>query len=153
MARSYTRYGGKIHIAGEIEKIGDFPAGEDDILPGMQVENVRDTDGAQKWKKQVTATDMQSAFIALEMVSLGIDRPYMKDEMMNVGRFRGGSVFLGFIPSGQDIALREPLQSEGGTGMFKSATANTAAANVAHFRAHEEKGAVLSTTRIAIEKL
>lgn len=153
MARSYTRYGGKIHIAGEIEKIGDFPAGEAGILPGMQVELVKDADGAQKWKKQVNAADVQSAFIALEMVSLGVDYAYNTDDIMNVGRFQGGSVFWGFIPSGQDIALREPLQSEGGTGMFKSATANTAAANVAHFRAHEEKGAVLATTRIAIEKL
>lgn len=153
MARPYTRYG-KIHIAGEIEKIGDFPAGEDDILPGMQVESFRDTDGAQKWRKQATDVNMQSAFIALEMVSLGVDYPYMKDDIMNVGRFQGGSIFWGFIPSGQDIALSEHLQSNGGgTGTFKTAAAETAAGNVAHFRAHEEIGAVLTRTRIAIEKL
>jgi hypothetical protein len=154
MGRPYKRYNGKIHIAGEIEKIGDFPAGEDNILPGHQVESYRDTDGAQKWRKQLTATDMQSCFIALEMVSLGVDKPYMKDDMMNVGRFQPGSIFWGFIPSGQDIAVSEHLQSNGGsTGMFKAATAETAAANVARFRAHEEIGAVLAATRCAIEVL
>lgn len=153
MAIPYTRYG-KIHIAGEMEKIGDFPAGEDGILPGMQVELVKAADDAQKWKKQVNTADVQSCFIALEMVSLGVDYAYNTDDIMNVGRFHGGSVFWGLIPSGQDIALREPLQSNGsGTGMFKTASDNTAATNVAHFRAHEEKGLVLTTTRIAIEKL
>lgn len=154
MAIPYTRYGGKIHIAGEMEKIGDFPAGEDNILPGHQVESFKDTDGAQKWRKQATDSAMQSAFIALEMVNLGVDKPYMKDDIMNVGRFHGGSIFWGFIPSGQDIALSEHLQSNGGgTGVFKVASAETAAANVAKFRAHEEKGLVLTTTRIAIEVL
>lgn len=152
MARPYTRYGGKIHIAGEIEKIGDFPAGEDNIIPGMQVESYRDTDGAQKWRKQATDSNMQSAFIALEMVSLGVDKLYMEDDIMNVGRFQPGSIFWGLIPSGQDIALSQHLQSNG-DGTFKAATAETAAANVARFRAHEEKGLVLATTRIAIEVL
>lgn len=152
MARAHTRYGGKIHIAGEIEKIGDFPAGEDDILPGHQVESFRDTDGAQKWRKQTTDANMQSCFVALEMVSLGIDKAYMKDDIMNVGRFQGGSIFLGHLNSGEDIALSEHLQSAG-DGTFKAATAETAAANVARFRAHEEVGLVLVPTRLAIEVL
>jgi hypothetical protein len=153
MSRPYQRYG-KVHIAGDVERIGDFPAGEDNILPGHQVESFRDTDGAQKWRKQATDSAMQSAFIALEMVNFGPDKPYMKDDNMIVARFQPGSIFWGFIPSGQDIAVSEHLQSNGGgTGMFKAASAETAAANVAKFRAHEEKGLVLATTRIAIEVL
>lgn len=152
MAIPYTRYG-KVHIAGDVERIGDFPSGEDGIKPGMLVESYRDTDGAQKWRKPTSATNMQSVFVALEMVSLGPDYAYNTDDNMIVGAFRPGSIFWGFIPSGQDIAVSEHLQSNGNDGMLKSATSDAASANVARFRAHEEIGAVLVTTRCAIEVL
>lgn len=76
------------------------------------------------------------------------------DDVIPIGDFptveflEPGDVFFGIIPSGQNIAMGDYLQSNG-DGKLKAATATTAAAGVARFQCVDvSPGAVTADTRV-----
>lgn len=144
---------------------GDGPGGESGmtvvndytasvpITPGMQIETFNDS-GVLKWRPQDAAADVQSRFFALEEMEWGkgVDDDYGVGDLVKAGHVHPGGTVWGLVPSGQDITIGDYLQSNG-DGTFKEATATTAAANVARFRALETLGTVTTLTRCRIEVL
>lgn len=138
---------------GGITYINTIPAGAT-IIPGMLIETF-DNGGVTNYRPQSAAADVSSPVIALEqvMMNLGVDDPYHVNDLVIAGALRQGSTFWGLIPSGQNIANQQSLQSNG-DGRLKAATATTAAANVARYKAMESSGgAVTVDTRIRVEVL
>lgn len=140
-----------VHIGGDYQKINDRVCGASSITPGMIVE-LFDDSGVDKWRPHSGATNMPTRYVALEKLGYGPDDAYAQDDLMLVAAYYPGGMFWGLLPSGQDISNAEPLQSNG-DGTLKSATANTAAANVAAYKAKEALGAITETTRCWVEVL
>lgn len=132
--------------------VNDFVAGAE-ITPGMLIETYDDA-GATKWRPHSTAADVQPVAVALEqiMLNLGVDDVYAIGDLVQAAILKPGSMFWGLLPSGQDIANQEFMQSNG-DGYLKSATATTAAANVARFKSHDSIGAITAVTRVRTEVL
>lgn len=131
--------------------VNDIPAGVA-ITPGMLIERYLDA-GVEKWRPATSAAGIQPKVVALEVPghNLGIDDPYQVGWNVAAWYLRTGYTFYGLLPSGQNIALADYLQSNG-DGMLKEATATTAAANVAHFQCIKVgPGAVTTTTRVRVE--
>lgn len=121
------------------------------ITPGMLVEQHADS-GELKWRPHDTDSEQVSLAVALNQPYLnkGIDDDYAIGDLVRVGWFAPGSTFYGIIPSGQDIAVGEYLQSNG-DGKLKTASATTATANVAKFQSLDAPGAVVADTRIRVQ--
>lgn len=129
------------------------------ITPGMLVENFKDTDNKLKWRPNSSATNMPTMAVAIEntMANRGVDVAYSIGDRALIHFFVPGEVFWGIVPSGQNIALGDMLQSNG-DGKLKAATAATAAANVARFQCVPNLngnggtgGAVTADTRIRVQ--
>lgn len=123
------------------------------LTPGMILETYDDA-GTTKLRPHSSATNLRSVTICLERVMLGegIDDTIPVGDLVEDLICYPGTTFYGLIPSGADISNEELLQSNG-DGMLKSATASTAAANVAWFKSKSAPGAVTQTTRIIVEVL
>jgi hypothetical protein len=139
-----------IHLAGPMTKVDEQVAGVA-ITPGYLVEMYDDSD-VLKWRPNASATEQATMAVALERVELNdtIDTAYAVGDAVKVGFLAPGSVFYGLIPSGQDIAVGELLQSNG-DGLLKTATATTATANVARFQSLDDTGAVTANTRLRVQ--
>ena len=120
------------------------------ITPGMLVEMAADS-SELKWKVNAAAADMQYHAVALNAPYLNdsISTAYATGDRVPVAFLTPGCVFYGIIPSGQDIAVGDHLQSNG-DGKMKEATATTAAASVAHFQSLDAPGAVTADTRLRV---
>lgn len=147
-----------IHLAGPLT----IAAGDDSdglgtnvasaaITPGYLVE-AHASGGDLKWRPHASATEQVSIAVALNQPELnkGIDDAYAAGDLVKVGWLAPGSVFYGVIPSGQDIAVGDFLQSNG-NGKLKEATATTAAANVAKFQSLDAPGSVTADTRVRVQ--
>lgn len=123
------------------------------ITPGMLIETY-DDNGVTKWRPHSGAAEMAPVTVALEqlMLNLGVDDNYEVGDLVQAASLRHGSMWWALVPSGQDIANQEFLQSNG-DGLLRSASATTAAAGVARFKAHEGLGAVTVRTRVRAEVL
>ena len=130
--------------------LDDTLACSEAVTPGMLVEMASDS-GTLKWKKNAAAADVQIKCVALNAPYLndGIETDYATDDRIPVAFLRPGCVFYGIIPSGQDIAVGDDLQSNG-DGKMKEATADTAAASVAHFQSLDAPGSVTVDTRLRV---
>lgn len=141
-----------IILAGTYELINDIVAGEA-ITPGQLVEKYSDG-GVIKWRKSTSATAVQNAHIAMDQPWLNktVDDACAAGDQIPVAILKPGGVFWGLIPSGQDIAIADYLQSNG-DGNLKEATATTAAASVAKYQALDAPGAVTELSRVRVEVL
>lgn len=141
-----------IWLGGPVTKLDDvdFPASAA-ITPGMLVE-IFDDAGNPKFRPNSAAAGQAALSVALERDELNdtIDTAYAIGDAVKVGYLAPGSTFLGLLPSGQDIAAGDPLQSNG-DGKLKVATATTAAANVFRFQALDSPGAVVVDTRVRVQ--
>lgn len=138
-----------IHIGGEYIIEPAYTCGATPITPGMVVETF-DDNGITKWRPHSTADGIQSRAVAVEQMGRGVDETYAADDLVIVHIYHTGGMFWGLLPSGQDIATAQGLQSNG-DGMLKASTATTAAANVVPYKSKEDTGAVTETTRIWVE--
>lgn len=137
---------------GGITYVNDFVAGVE-IRPGMEIESY-DDGGVTKWRPKSSATTVGAPAFALEqlMLNLGIDHLYAIGDLVQAGIMRHGSMVLALIPSGQNIANQDYLQSNG-DGMLKEATSTAAGDGVARYRSHDQLGAVTVLTRCRVEVL
>lgn len=132
--------------------INDIPAGVATIRPGMLIE-MYSKSGVNAFRPNSSATNMPALLVALEQVefNLGVDALYNTNDLVQAWNMESGNTFWGLIPSGQNIATADYLQSNG-DGTLKAATAATAAANVARFQALESSGgAVTVLTRLRVQ--
>jgi hypothetical protein len=121
------------------------------ITPGYLVELHSDS-GTLKARANASATNQPTLAVALNQPEQneGIDDAYAAGDLVKMGFLAPGSVFYGVIPSGQDIAVGDYLQSNG-DGKLKEATAVTATANVARFQSLDAPGAVTADTRLRVQ--
>ena len=141
-----------IAIAGNYVLVNDIPAAEA-ITPGMLITTKSDS-GTLKWYKHDTAADVQEPIVALEQDEMNktVDTAYAAGDLVKAANFSGGGIFWGLLPSGQNIAIGDYMQSNG-DGQLKEATATTAAAGVAKFKARKAVGAITAQTRVYAEVL
>lgn len=133
-----------------ITVVEDYTAGAE-ITPGMVIETYRDN-LTLKWRPFNTAGGMMADYIALERLENNntIDDPYGIGDLVKAAKLHNGSFFYGIVPSGEDIAIGDLLDVEG--GKLVEAADTTADANVVRFRALESIGAVTADTRLRAEK-
>lgn len=136
-----------IHLAGGYELINTHAAIET-LTPGMILELHNDS-GVPKWGVHDSADDNVAAFIALEQDELNktISDTYAAGDLVKVAHMKPGCVFLGIIPSGQNLAIGDLLQSNG-DGKLKAIGSGKA-----KFMALEASGAVTADTRLRVEVL
>lgn len=134
-----------IWLGGPRTELGDFAA-KAAVTPGHLVERVN-TAGVWQWQKHATAGGAGARSVATEqsMVNLTIEDNYAAGDLMEVSEGAGGSSFLMFIASGQNIAYGNKLESAG------DGTLRILAAGVAMFQALETKANVTALTRIRVE--
>lgn len=134
----------------ESKIINTYPAGEDAvILPGHLIEQFHHSTLGMAWRRNSSASNMVDKFIALPMdiATQGINTPYVIGDNLAAYPLTVGVVFLGLLPSAQNITQGDRLQSNG-DGSLKAASASTAAANVGFLKAQETTGAVNVLTRV-----
>lgn len=133
-----------------ITVIEDYTAGAE-ITPGMVIEPYRDG-LTMKWRPFNTAGGVVSPYVALERLEMNktIDDVYAIADLVKAAKLHNGSFIYAIVPSGEDIAIGDLLDVEG--GKLVEAAATTADANVVRFRALESIGAVTADTRLRAEK-
>ena len=141
----------KVLLAGRsvcIEENEHFAGVE--ITPGMIVEFYADT--TLKVKPHASADEIVTLAVALEQGELnqGLSDVYAIDDLVKVAFLPPGAVFYGLIPSGQDIAYGEFLQSNG-DGKLKTATGTTQSAPLGKFQSLDAPGAVTADTRLRVQ--
>lgn len=117
------------------------------ITPGMLLE-MHDDGGTRGWGVHDTADDpVVPVAVALEQIFMnqGVDDAYADGDLVYAGVLQPGSQFWAIIPSGQDIAIGDRLQSNG-DGKLKAA-----AGGDVRFVSHTDSGAVTVDTRIVVE--
>lgn len=102
-----------IHLGGPITRVNEYVAIES-ITPGMLLEGHNDS-GAFKWGVHDSADAAAQRVFALEQISLnkGVADPYAAGDLVEAAIFLPGSTVWAIIPSGQDIAMGDMLQSNG----------------------------------------
>jgi hypothetical protein len=138
-----------IHLGGPKVVVNEYVASAA-ITPGYLIELHSDS-GTLSWRKNASATEQVTIAVALDapMFNEGIDDDYADGDLVEAAYLQPGSVFYGLIPSGQDIAVGDFLQSNG-DGLLKEATATTATANVAKFQSLDAPGSVTAETRLRV---
>lgn len=130
--------------------VNDYLASEA-ITPGHLVE-LAASSGVLKWRKNASATNQPTLAVALnqEEMNKGVDDAYASGDLVEAHFLKPGDVWWALVPSGEDIAIGDLLQSNG-DGTLKEATAATATANVARFQALEALGAITVLTRCRVQ--
>lgn len=120
------------------------------ITPGMIIE-LHDNSGVAAWRPNASATEQVSLAVALDRPENNdtIDTDYEIGDTIKAAWLSPGAVIFALIPSGQDIAIVDYLQSNG-DGKLKEATATTATANVAKFQSLDAPGSVTIDTRLRV---
>lgn len=115
------------------------------LLPGQLLE--RNTDGTVG--KQSTAAANVPLLICLEREEMGqgVDGEYAIGDKVKIGFFGAGTVFSGYIASGQNLTIGQKVEANGAGG-FRALAAGTPLAV-----AREATGAVTTATRVAFESL
>lgn len=131
-------------------QVNDIVASET-IRPGMEIETFDDS-GTTKWRKKASATTVGSPVFALDQPFLnnGVDDDYVAGDLLLAGIMHKGSMVWALVPSGQDIANQDYLQSNG-DGYLKEATSTAAGDGVARYRSHDALGAITVLTRCRVE--
>lgn len=132
--------------------VGDLVASAA-ITPGMLVEKFSDA-GVLKVRANSSATEIPEMSVLLNNPerNQGIDDAVAALDLVDVWMLQVGDVFYGIVPSGQNIAVGDLLQSNG-DGKLKEATASTSDANLGKFRSLSALGAVTSDTRCRVERI
>lgn len=123
------------------------------ITPGHLIEPVpAQASDALTYRKNASASEILVLCVALEQshLNLGVDDAYASGDLVTACYLKTGDIFWGLLPSGQNIQVGEYLQSNG-DGTLKSASATTAAANVAKLQSLDNLGAVTSLTRVRVQ--
>jgi len=137
-----------IHLGGLKVEINEFAAIEA-ITPGMVLE-YRNDSGTLKFGVHDTADDPCYPIIALNQpeLNLTVSDAYAVYDLVKAAHMLPGATFWALIPSGQNIAPGDLLQSNG-DGKLKAL-----ASGVARFVALESSGgAVVADTRLRVEVL
>jgi len=136
----------------EHEIVNDLPVVAVGAKPGMFVEGYLAPGNIRAWRPHSDAARELSAFILLEqdIENLTVDSPYGSGDLAIVHPVRAGMTLWALLPSGQNIAAMDFLQSNG-DGRVKAASAVTAAANVARIQALEAIGPTTVDTRIRVQ--
>lgn len=136
-----------IHLGGHMTPLGEW-IGSETITPGDLLEFFDDS-GKMKLRKHSGAAEMPRTIIALEKLlhNKGVDDTYAAGEIVYAAELHKGSTWWARVPSGQDIAAGDALQSNG-NGMLRAADATTATAGVYAFQAENAIGLVAATTRV-----
>lgn len=123
------------------------------ITPGHLIKSYN-VAGVMSWKPNDSATDLAAPIVALSQPewNRGVDVQYAIGDVVSAWYMERGDCAWMFIASGQNITIGDALQSAG-DGTLKAATATTAAANVAKFKALETQANVTVLTRIRVEAL
>lgn len=140
-----------IILAGGEVVIDDILASEA-ITPGHLVELFSASAGVNKWRKNSSATNITPMFVAINQpeLNLGLETACAAGDLIPVAALEKGDIFYGLLPSGQNIANGDLLQSNG-DGTMKAATDAAAAANVAKFQALDNIGAITVQTRVRVQ--
>lgn len=133
-------------------QVNDIHAGAV-IRPGMEIETYDDS-GTTKWRPKGSATTVGIPAFALDMpfMNKGVDDDYAVGDLVLAGIMHTGSMVWALVPSGQDIANQDYLQSNG-DGYLKEATSTAAGDGVARYRSHDALGAITTLTRCRVEVL
>jgi hypothetical protein len=136
-----------IWLGGRRTEIGDLMASEA-IIPGMLVERFSSA-GVAKWRKHATAAGAAAAAIAtdMNMLNKGCDDACVASDLIEVSIGDKGSNWWMMVPSGQNLAAGDYLESNGDGYLRKYA------AGVRLFIALEDKNntAGPTATRIRVE--
>lgn len=137
-----------LHDRAKATLIDNIPLADNGALPGHFVEKFVNS-GVVSWRRVSSATNIPSKHILLEddLNNLNIDTTPLN---AYVACLAIGMTVYALVPSGADITNADYLQ-QNGDGRLKEATAITAAANVAHYRALETIGPVTVQTRLRVE--
>jgi hypothetical protein len=142
-----------IYLGGEIDsaRLTTNLKTAEAIKPGYLVEGVDAGSGVNEWQKNSSATEYPEMAVALNRpyLNLDFDTVVPLGDLVDVMHMRAGEPYLMWIPSGQDITNGDLLQSNG-DGLLKAATATTATANVARFRAIGNPGSVTVETSLRV---
>lgn len=139
-----------ICLAGECKPVADYPTSEI-ATPGHLAEMFNDS-GVLKWRKNTSDVNQPTLAVYLEQEELnkGVDDNYVANSLAKVWFMCPGNVFWALVPSGQNIAYGDYLQSNG-DGTLKEATDVTAAANVARFQSLDNLGEITALTRCRVQ--
>jgi hypothetical protein len=131
-----------IKLLGEPTQNEDGVAGEA-ITPGMLVS------GVTTIVKHASAAGITPVAIALEREEMGqdIDTDYAINDVVKVGVFPPGTRFLGWIASGQNLAIGAICESAG-DGTFRVRSSGHTLA-----KCLEATGAVVENTRVRFEAM
>ncbi len=121
-------------------------AASESITPGHLVERFNST-GVWRLRKHATAAAATAQMVATEksMSNGSIADTYAANDLVEASIGAGGSSFLMFIASGQNIVFGQTLESAG------DGTLRALASGVALFSALETKVSVTVLTRIRVE--
>lgn len=140
-----------IALAGNLHAItNDMGAGVA-IKPGMLIETYP-VSGAAMWRPSSNATNTPTMCVAIEQseMNLGIDDLYSANDLVKAWWLDAGAVFYGIVPSGQNIAVGDSLQSNG-DGKLKEASSLAASGGVVKFQSLDSPGLVNVDTRIRVQ--
>jgi hypothetical protein len=137
--------------------INDLPIVDTGALPGYMVEMFNDTSVTPNrlaWRKASAAAGQASMFVLLERDILNVElgAAYPSGELAQVAGLLIGTKWWGWVNSGQNITQGDYVQNNG-DGTMKSATATTAAANVAKNQSLDTLGAVTVPTRVTLRRI
>jgi hypothetical protein len=143
---SITRYPpNTVWLGGNRTEVNDLAAAEA-ITPGMLVERFNSS-GVIRFQAHSTSGGDGARAVATEqsMLNKGVDDNYAADDLIEVSIGARGATFWMMIPSGQNIAAGDLLESNGDGYLKKNAS------GVALFSALENKPNVTVVTRIRVE--
>jgi hypothetical protein len=138
------------------EIINDLPVIAVGAKPGMFVEGYLAAGNIPAWRPHSNAVNQFASFVLMEnegqFAEIGQtwDTVYNSGDNALVHPLRAGMKIWAILPSGQNIASMDLLQSNG-DGRLKAASAATAAANVARLQALEAIGPTTVDTRIRVQ--
>lgn len=117
------------------------------LLPGQLLE--RNSDGTVGKQSTAGITTRIPLLICLEREEMGqgVDGAYAVGDKVKVGYFGPGTVFSGYVASGQNLALGARVEANGAGGFRVLASGSPLAV------AREATGLVTTATRVAFEAL
>jgi len=141
----------KIRLHGETDHVENAYVAGVAITPGMLVE-MYNVGGSNRWRPCSSATNVITLAVALNQLfeNKTVDDPYAVGDLVAAWFLEPGCEFWGILPSGQNIANGDYLQSNG-DGKLKAATSSAASAGVARLQSLEAIGAVTADTRVRVQ--
>lgn len=105
---------GTIYLGGGVRTLVNDLATAEVLTPGMLVERFNNA-GTVRWRKHSTAGGAAVRAVVQEagMLNMGVSGSYAVNDLVEVGEGTPGSTWWMIIPSGQNIAAGQKLESNG----------------------------------------